>query len=260
MLWVKAKTLRDAWIQLNMQILERPHEVIEDCTSSYAFIDGGIVYVESGTDQGLNLGEVGYSRAKWKHLLRGYFLPESFEAAVRAGEHYLGRPQRPPLGIVFFGDRIHKSPGISSAAGPCLVGFTLAWRFADPTPRCHVLSRSTESSRKLYADLVLVQVLLRTLGKRLGFDPRGVPIAWIFARITQTVDFVPAFLKLAGRELPKIDHPWIKAIERSWPTEKDLASKFRTRKVAVEHYFHLMEGKSLENIPASTLYLPGWEE
>src|SRR5690554_604611 len=239
MLYVKAKTLRELWSKANLEILNDPERYVEDCTSSYAFIDGGIFHVLGGTGEGLDLGEVGYSKAKWSHLLRGYFLSESFEAALDSAKKYLGRKQRPPCGIVFFGSRIHKAPGISSSAGQCLLSASLSWAYDNNTPRLMVHSRSTEISKKFYADLVFIHVLLRTFADELEFDPEDVSISWIIPRITQTVDFIPAFLKMQRLDLPSSDHKWIRAIEKSWPTEKDLSSRFRTRKVAAEHFFRV---------------------
>src|SRR5690606_23073605 len=131
---LRVPTLKNLWCEANMTILRNPYEYIEDCTNSYAFTKGGLFYIHSATGAGLNLGEVGYGPNKWAHLLRGYFYAPSYRGALASAKKYLGKKQRPPVGIVFMGERIKESPGISSSAGPCLLTMSFSWDYGEQIP------------------------------------------------------------------------------------------------------------------------------
>jgi len=256
---LRVPTLKALWKEANLAILTNPEEYVEDCTNSYAFIRGGLFYVHSATGAGLNLGEVGYGSSKWAHLLRGYFYPPSYRGALASAKKYLGKKQRPPVGIVFMGERINKAPGISSSAGPCLLSMAFSWDYGAHTPKVMVHSRSAELTRKFYADLVFMHVIIREFGKELGFDPEKVSITWVIPRLTQAVDYIPALLLqldrwdiIEGEE----GHPWIQYIRKAVPTREDLNHKFRTRRVAVEHYYRIKDGETFQDIPPESLHLP----
>lgn len=254
------RTLRDAWSEINQHIISHPGETIEDSSSNGAFIDGISLTIESATGEGLDLGEVGYTKAKWSHLLKGYFFPESYYKALAAAKEYMDKKQRPPVGIIFYGERLTKEKvGIASSAGPCLLSMSFSWRYGNPTPRVFIHSRSSELSRKFYADCCFIHTIIRSFATDLGFDYDEVKIEWRIDRALQGTDYMPAFLyNILGYDHPdKLtgDHKWIKQIRKLWPSEGEV-SKLQSRQRAINEYFKLLAGETNTSLPAKELVLP----
>ena len=265
MLRVAADSLRGAWENVNYAILENPKELVENCSSNAAFIDGIELDIGWAKGDDLDLGEIGYTKAKWTHLLKGYFFPESYYKALAAAQEYLGKKQRPPVGIIFYGERLTKeSVGIASSAGPCLLSMSFSWRYDNPTPRVFVHSRSSDVSKKFYADCCFIYTIIRSFAADLGFDHTRVTIEWRIDRALQSVDYLPVYLlKTFGIEDPDelhtvftdIDHKWWKHIIKAWPDE-NTTSKYLTRQRAIDDYWKEINGVARPRVPASELVLP----
>src|SRR5690606_1074839 len=112
----------------------------------------------------------------------------SFNALLERARYYLNkRGEIPSLGMVFLGDRLGaKATNAKSAqTGPCLLSLSLMWSKGS-NPRVTVHSRSSEVTQRFYADLVFINVILRTLGDELGFTPDQVGVRWIIPYFYQT--------------------------------------------------------------------------
>jgi hypothetical protein len=72
----------------------------------------------------------------------------------------------------------------------------------DPTVgwNAEIFSRASETTARWYRDLIFIHVLIREIGKHLGFTTDKVTVFWRIACAYQSITSMPLFLILNGEE------------------------------------------------------------
>lgn len=142
-----------------------------------------------------NLADFGYTKTKWSMLLRLYFDPDSFRLAVNRLKMYRSEPK----GKRFVVDVPIRFKERNNRSGECLIGMTV--RFSKKYGwESEVFTRASEITNRWGVDLVFIHVVIREVGKHLGFTPKDVRVYWNSASMFQSILTTPLFLCLAGRE------------------------------------------------------------
>lgn len=76
---------------------------------------------------------------------------------------------------------------------------------------CEVMSRASELTMRWYVDLIFIHVLLREIGKQLGFRVEDIKVYWRMVSTYQSITSMPMTVIMLGEEqwlidnLPKAD-------------------------------------------------------
>lgn len=158
MLVRKYKNFEEMFYSINREILLNP-ELID-----YTNINQGLIYelfvACKSYDCNLNLGDFAYRKAKWGHLLNSYV---DYETLL---EFKKGIVSTSSLSITFYFKQKKAKTSSKSNSNPCLVAliFTRKAR-GKPFDKVNVICRTSELSRKLAADLVLINRFINELPK-----------------------------------------------------------------------------------------------
>lgn len=137
----------------------------------------------------LTISDFGYTKTKWSMLLKLYFDPLSYALALERIKRYRAEPRGKRYVVdipISFKQRLN-------ASGECLLGMTV--RFSEKRGwEAEVMTRASESISRWGVDLVFVHVLLREMGKELGFTPKDIAVHWNSASMFQSILTAPLFV------------------------------------------------------------------
>lgn len=149
----------------------------------------------------LHMHTINYTIAKWKQLIKLYLDPSQLGVMCARLLHYMQDDKSdkyiPDIGMNFKDRR--------NVSGACLMGITVGF---NKTTGWHseVFTRASELTMRWYVDLIFVHVLLREIGKIIGFTPKDVTVHWHMATSYQSITSMPWFLVLTGQEQWLIDN------------------------------------------------------
>jgi len=215
-------------------------------------------------DVTLPLSGFGYTKTKWSMLLRLYFDDISYRMAVERIKAYRSDPKGRKYVVdipISFKQRMN-------ASGECLMGMTV--RYSEKFGwECEVMTRASESISRWGVDLVFIHVLLREMGKELGFTPHDVRVHWNSASMFQSILTAPLFICSQGREdLLKGEEPlktkWQEAVRKRYrksfiPDGSRKYSNYKSQQRVVNAYDILCgRAEPKHNLRPEDLSLPDW--
>lgn len=191
---VKAKDFREGFYKLNRYLFEN---------DAYDWVRGQVTahkfHVEVSFETAicdLEMKDINYTPSKWKQLIRLYLNVEELGNLcarllfykAKKGKHlkYL-----PDIGMNFKARK--------NASGACLMAFTMGY---NQTQGWHaeVFTRASELTMRWYMDLIFVHVLIREIGKIVGFTPKDCRVNWHMVSAYQSITSIPLFVIMDGKE------------------------------------------------------------
>jgi hypothetical protein len=137
---------------------------------------------------------------KWKQLNKLYLDAQALGTMCarllfykeKGGKH---RYYIPDIGMQFKERR--------NASGSCLLSMTVGYNQTDGW-HVEIFTRASELTMRWYCDLIFIHVLIREIGKIVGFTPKECKVYWRMASTYQSITSIPLFLIMDGGE------QWIK--------------------------------------------------
>lgn len=230
--------MKEEWIREVLRLSRREADFYSGCRK---IIQGHQITFHDLWDHEdpLILEDAGYTKSKMAHLIRGYFVEESIEAAIKLWELRRTKTSYGSVGITCYGhffknDAIKKSKR-ASVMGPCIQAVTITQVKGNGkggtggSYRIDAFYRTTEILKKFPADLVFIRdVLLK------DFDFSGMKFLGMtchFANVTVH----PQYFVTA---IPHMDDP-IAELERLKKRDRyfyDWVIKWSARYLCEEHY------------------------
>lgn len=147
----KYKNFDEMFLKLNQEILTNPGEMLDYCNGILGYMDNVFIACKNW-ECNLDLGKVGYKKNKWGHLLKTYI---NYDELLKFHER-LKTATGLSLTFYFNQKKINN--------GSCLIAlvFTRVYR-KKPWNKVNVIYRVTETQRRMAADLVLINSIIREL-------------------------------------------------------------------------------------------------
>lgn len=175
-----------------------------------------------------NISDFGYTKTKWSMLMRLYFNPESFRLMINRLKLYRSEPK----GKRFVVDVPLRFNERNNRTGECLMGMTM--RYSQKYGwEAEIFTRASEITNRWGVDLVFIHVIIREIGKHLGFTPKDVRVYCNSASMFQSILTAPLFLCLVGREDLLHQPPqtrWQAAVQKRYEVSFVKEEKYRSYK------------------------------
>lgn len=217
MFTVDATNLDEMWKKANLSLWEMEDEKFDYVRKGVTVHSFHNQLRAEHADISMAISDFGYTKTKWSMLMRLYFNPESYLMAIERIRAYKAgsRGSKYVVDIpLTFKPRLN-------ASGECLMGMTI--RFSEKFGwECEVMTRASESVSRWGVDLVFIHVLLREIGKEIGFDPHDVRVYWNSASMFQSILTAPLFVcrMPGGEKLLKSTKPlrsaWQEAVRKRY--------------------------------------------
>lgn len=147
----KYKDFDEMFLKLNQEVLLHPDEMLDYTTGNLGYMDN--IFIACKTwDCNLDLGNFGYKKNKWGHLLKTYIDYD------RLLEFKKALPTATGLSLTYnFNQKKINN-------GSCLIAVVLSRKERKkPWTKCNVLYRTTETQRRMAADLCLIHHFIKEL-------------------------------------------------------------------------------------------------
>lgn len=139
------------FLKLNQEILLHPNEMLDYSNGILGYMDNVFIACKNW-DCNLDLGKFGYKKNKWGHLLRTYI---NYEELLKYHER-LKTASGLSLTFYFNQKKINN--------GSCLLAIVLTRKDRNKEwTKCNVIYRTTETQRRMAADLCLINSFIREL-------------------------------------------------------------------------------------------------
>jgi hypothetical protein len=257
---IKAKNFDEGYFKFNQFLFDKcPHEFNRGNVTAHTFHDE--VVFETADIEDLHLHKVNYTKNKWAQLVRVYLDPKELGAMCVRLLHYSRQPRCKryvPCIAMKFKSR-------KNVSGACLLDMIVGYNEKFGW-HAHVVSRASELTMRWYADLIFIHVLLREVGKVVGFTTSTCKVFWHMASTYQSITSMPWFLIMNGQESWLTDHidqyradnmegltswQWatLKRFEKSYLAEG--YESYRVQRRASEAY-KILKGLEMEKNPVWT--------
>lgn len=266
MFTIHAKNLDQLWQKANRWFWLRPNEEFDHVRPGVTVHSFHNQMHSETADVSMTISDFGYTKTKWSMINRLYFDPLSFAMAVERIKRYRSESKGKKYCVdipISFKQRMN-------ASGECLLGMTV--RFSEKFGwECEVMTRASESISRWGVDLVFVHVLLREMGKELGFTPHDVRIHWNSASMFQSILTAPLYVCLHLKDGEKLlrsnkplDTEWQERIRERYrrafiPNGERRYSNYRSQQRAVRAFDVLKGREEAKHILApDDLQVPEW--
>lgn len=259
---VKAKNLDGLWKKTNLVLWNMDYDEFDYVRKGVTVHSFHNQLYADTSDVTMSISDFGYTKTKWSMLLRLYFNPESYVMAIHRIKAYRATPRGKRYVVdipITFKPRLN-------ASGECLLGMTI--RFSEKNGwECEVMTRASESVSRWGVDLVFIHVLLREIGKELGFTPHDVSLYWNSASMFQSILTTPLFVcKMGGEKLLSGTKPlkteWQEDVRTRYqksfvPDGSRKYSNFKSQQRVVNAYDVMRGAREPKHIlPPESLQLP----
>lgn len=256
---VKAYNLDDLWERVNWKLWNMTDEEFDfqrPGVTAHSFHNQMFAQTAEVTR---SITAFGYTKTKWSMLLRLYFDPESYKMLIARLKHYRSESR----GKRYVVDIPLKFKDRNNASGACLMGMTFRFSLKYGW-EAEVFTRASESVSRWGVDLVFVHVLIREVGKELGFEPKDVRLYWNSANMFQSILTTPLYLALMGK-WDEFEHPpksrWQADVQKryhaAFDTEHRKYKSYKSQRRAVDAFDVLRGDKEAKLVlPVSELWLP----
>lgn len=218
-------------------------------------------------DCSLSLHDFGYTKTKWAMLNRLYFDKLSFAMAIERIKRYKSESR----GRYYVVDIPISFKQRMNASGECLLGMTVRYSSKNGW-ECEVMTRASESISRWGVDLVFIHVLLREMGRELGFTPHDVKVHWNSASMFQSILTAPLFVATrikGGEKLLRGNKPmdtrWQENVrirfKRSFLPGERRYSNFKSQQRVVKAYDIFKDREEVKHIlTPEELQIPNWRD
>lgn len=193
MFTIKAKDFDDGYFKVNSYLFDNDaYEYIKTGSTAHSFHN---TIIMKSAECSLRLTDINYTMNKWNQLNKLYIDPAEIGAMVGRLLHYKNQPHArkyiPDIAMAFKRRK--------NMSGSCLLNIAIGF---NPTSGWHaeVYSRASELTARWYCDLIFIHVLIREIGKIVGFEPKDVTVFWRMACCYQSITSMALFLYLNGQE------------------------------------------------------------
>lgn len=193
----KYSNFDELFLKFNQEILLHP-DMLDYSTGSLGYMDNVVIACKTW-DCDLDLGNFGYKKNKWGHLLKTYI---DYEKLIKFRES-LDKATGLSLTFNFNQKQVNN--------GSCLIAIVLTRKDRKkPWTKCNVLYRTTETQRRMAADLCLVHHFIKEL-------PECCEIERVVFYLTQCythANFINGYFDYFGVGYDELDknHPWTRAL------------------------------------------------
>jgi hypothetical protein len=262
---------RDAWERVNDYLLYRTSKAPDYQRSGITLHSfHNQVIIEHAVADNLELSMWGYTKTKWSMLMKHYFDSGEFAMLINRLKYYWAIPRHHGKYVVdiamHFGSRMNRS-------GACLIG--LCMRYSKQYGwECEVFSRASEITVRWGCDLIFIHVIIKEIGKHLGFDPKNVRVYWNSASMFQSIVNVPLYLQNVDLMEDFIDrcdpnNTWHMAVLKRYKKSYDVESiedakymTFRSQKRSTKAFIAARDGLPFDGkgmIETKDLVLPPYD-
>lgn len=194
----KYKDFDEMFFKLNQEILTNPYEMLDYTNGILGYMDNIFVACKNW-DCNLNLGDFGYKKNKWGHLLKTYI---NYEELLKFHER-LANATGLSLTFYFNQKKVNN--------GSCLLAIVMSRKDRKkPWTKCNVIYRTTETQRRMAADLVLVHSFINELPECCQIERVTFYMAQSYIS-AMVINGYFDYFKVPMEELD-YSHPWIKNI------------------------------------------------
>lgn len=190
---MQVANFRDAYFRLNHHLfMQNEYDYVRTGVTAHKF------HVQLEIDSAecdLDMHIMNYTPRKWEMLCNLYLEPQELGIMIARLLHYRDKKRNliyiPDIGMNFKTRR--------NVSGSCLMAITVGYNQVQGW-HCEVFSRASELTLRWYVDLIFIHVLLREIGKFVGFTPKDVKVYWTMASTYQSITSMPWFLVLENEE------------------------------------------------------------
>jgi hypothetical protein len=192
---IQVKDFREGYEGLNKYIFFKDaHDWVRGQVTAHNF-NVDVVFETANCD--LEMSEVNYTPSKWKQLNRVYLNAE--ELGILCARLLFYKNKKNSKSKVYIPDLGMNFKTRKNASGACLMSLTVGFNQKDGW-HCEVFTRASELTMRWFMDLIFVHVLLREIGKIVGFTTDECKVYWHMVSTYQSITSMPLFLILIGKE------------------------------------------------------------
>lgn len=194
----KYRNFDEMFYNLNREILLKPEEMLDYTNGILGYMDNVFIACKDW-DCNIDLGKVGYGANKWGHLLRTYI---NYDELCKFHER-LKTASGLSLTFYFNQKKVNN--------GSCLIAVVLSRKDRkDKWTKCNVIYRTTETQRRMAADLCLIYNFINELPDccEIGRVTFYMAQSYISAMV---INGYIDYFDVDRSELNK-EHPWTKAL------------------------------------------------
>lgn len=191
----KYKSFDDMFLNFNREILTNTSNMLSRTNGFLGYMENITIGCKTW-DFNLDLGKLGYKKNKWGHLLRTYI---DYDKLLKFREDL--RTNKGMSYTFYFNQKQINN-------GSCLIAVVMTRDISrGPWKRVNVLYRTTETQRRMAADLALIQAFINELPQDI-LEIDRVVFHMVQAYISGMV--INGYIELFGvPEEEYDDHPWI---------------------------------------------------
>ena len=194
----KYKDFDEMFLKLNQEILTNPHEMLDYTNGILGYMDNIFIACKNW-DCNLDLGKFGYKKNKWPHLLKTYI---NYEELLKFHERL---KTATGLSLTFYFNQKKVNNG------SCLIAIVLSRKDRNYNwNKCNVIYRTTETQRRMAADLCLVNSFIRELPDCCEIER----VTFYMAQSYISAMVINGYYDYFGIPLESLDkeHPWTKCL------------------------------------------------
>ena len=240
----KYKNFDDMFYKFNKELLTNTGEMLVRTNGFLGYMETLLIGCRSW-EFNLDLGILGYKKNKWGHLLRTYI---DYDKLLK------------------FRKDIQETSGMSYTFnfnqkeinnGSCLLAIVLTRGISrGPWKRVHVMYRTTETQRRMAADLALVQAFINELPQDIC-EIDGVVFHMAQAYCSAMV--INGYLEYFDVPLEDMpDHPWIASLKKNRELYFQPGSRISTYQSQARMQKLALGMLETENVPAKSLSIDEW--
>jgi hypothetical protein len=230
MITIKAKDFREGYFKLNDYLFfEDGHDWVRGQVTAHNF---HVRAVFNTADCDLEMAEVNYTPSKWNQLNRVYLNNEELAKLCARLKHYQDKGGKHRYYIPDIGMNFNAR---NNASGACLMSFTVGYNQRDGW-HCEVFTRASELTLRWFMDLIFIHVLIREIGKIIGFTTTDCMVYWHMVSTYQSITSIPLFVIMAGKE------DWLREQSEIWPERPEGLSEWKWGTVRRYHKAFLGDG------------------
>ena len=242
----KYENFDEMFLKLNQEILLHPDEMLDYTTGTLGYMDN--IFVACKTwECNLDLSNFGYAKNKWGHLLRTYINYDK---------------------LLEFREQLKTATGLSLTYnfnqkeinnGSCLIAIVLTRKDRKKAwTKCNVVYRTTETQRRMAADLCLVHHFIKELPECCEIER----VTFYMAQCYTHANFINGYFSYFGVPYEQLNknHPWTKSLLNARKANYLSGSRITTYQSMARMQKLCMGITKYEPVPCEKLSITGWFE
>lgn len=195
---MRAKDFKEAYYKINQYLFfNNEYQYVRGGATAHSFHNQLII---DTAECDLNMHEINYTANKWRMLVNLYLDPQELGVMCARLLHYKKQSRHkkyiPDIGMQFKSRK--------NVSGSCLMSITVGFNETQGW-HCEIFTRASELTMRWYVDLIFIHVLLREIGKVVGFTTKDIKVYWHMVSTYQSITSMPLFLIMNG------DEDWIRS-------------------------------------------------